>query len=93
VRDRGLVAAYARAGVRVEGLRAEITSAVALGALDVAGSVRLRVRDRLSGYDLVGTDGRRMHRAARGPRSWLIDLRQLSGEWRFWDVRADGGQA
>jgi hypothetical protein len=49
---------------------------------------RLRVRDRLSAYELVAHDGTLRHRAAaRGPGWWLVDLRQVNGTWLTWSIQ------
>lgn len=107
-RDAALAASYAAHGAHVEGLRDHVVSVTAEPSASAsvvaaspapagsgAGVVRLLVRDRLAAYEVIAADGRTVHRAARGVRAWVVELRAVKGEWRMWDVRAadSGGRA
>jgi hypothetical protein len=80
--DLAALRALTRAGLAVRGF------AITTGSVHVLSSssaeVELRVSDTLSGYALVGADGRVARRVApRPPRAFIVWLAREDGEWRI----------
>jgi hypothetical protein len=81
--DRSTLADLAAAHEHARGLALRLTSVQVRS--EAATRVELVVRDVLSGYDLVGADGRATHQAGRGEQSWVVTLVRASAEqpWRI----------
>jgi hypothetical protein len=84
--DLGLLHVLHARGVVARGWQCRIDRVTEVSRTSLR--ARLRVRDRLSAYELVAHDGTLRHRAAaRGPRWWLVDLRQVNGAWLTWSIQ------
>ncbi|MFN8146717.1 MAG: hypothetical protein U0R76_04535 [Candidatus Nanopelagicales bacterium] len=83
--DSALVARVRSTGARMTG-GALVPSSVEL-VEDRGSSVRLRVRDVRTAYD-VTAGGTTTHVAARGARTWEVTLRSSGTGWRISDVSA-----
>jgi eukaryotic-like serine/threonine-protein kinase len=86
--DRATLTQLVTAGQRARGLHLQLVSVRAASVSPT--NVTLAVRDTLSAYDLVGTDGAVEHAAGRGERDWIVMLRlQHPGDhWRIASIGA-----
>jgi hypothetical protein len=81
--DRRTLVAMAGSGERARGLSLNLVS-VELES-QTPTSARLRVRDTLPPYEIVGADGVVQRQPGRGERGWLVTLRSTAagGPWRI----------
>lgn len=83
-RERAMVAAYQRRGLRVEGLRTQV---LAVEVLDrEPGRWRLRVTDRLAAGTVVAADGSRSALPRDAASVRRVTLRRYGGGWRVAEV-------
>jgi hypothetical protein len=86
--DESVLSAMTSAGEHAVGLRLELRQVTVVTAR--SGSAELLVTDTLPPYDLVSTNGRRVHVRGRGEATWRISLVESASGWRIGAISAAG---